>query len=171
MPGPVHKRTNHVPKEFSERDSALSWFESLSLPFVNAKLFQIRLLKCRKKGVLDRDPRRKPDSRTWTQSSFGTWFVCVHLGNARWSHAWVKQRWLHSGNKILPCSGQILIVIGKAFAMHVNAHSSNHEADRDLKRLLERDSFLCEHSHKSAQFHYAIHYLDCMHICFSKLTH
>ena len=43
--GPVHKRTNHVPKDVSERDSALSWFESLILPFVNAKLFQIRLLK------------------------------------------------------------------------------------------------------------------------------
>ena len=23
----------------------------------------------------------------WTQSSFGTWFVRVHFGNARWSHA------------------------------------------------------------------------------------
>ena len=36
--------------------------------------------------------------------------------------------------------------------MHVNARSSNHypnhEADRDPKRLSERDSFLCEHSHR-----------------------
>ena len=35
---------------------------------MNAKLFQIRLLKRvlkrEKKGVLDRDPRRKPDSRS-----------------------------------------------------------------------------------------------------------
>ena len=45
-----------------------SWFESLILAHVNAKLFQIRLLKrvlkCKKIGVLDRDPPRKPDSRT-----------------------------------------------------------------------------------------------------------
>ena len=35
---------------------------------MNAKLFQIRVLKCvlkrEKKDVLDRDPPRKPDSRT-----------------------------------------------------------------------------------------------------------
>ena len=34
--GPVYKGTNQVPKAVSERDSALSWFESLILPFVNA---------------------------------------------------------------------------------------------------------------------------------------
>ena len=39
----------------------LSWIESLILPFVNAKLFQIRLFKREKKGVLDRDPPRKAD--------------------------------------------------------------------------------------------------------------
>ena len=47
-------RTNHVPKDILERDSALSWFESLVLAHVNSKLFQIRLLKCvlkRKKGA------------------------------------------------------------------------------------------------------------------------
>ena len=39
-------------------------------------------------------------------------------------------------------------MIGTACAMLVNARSSNHEpnqeADRDAKRLSERDSFLCE---------------------------
>ena len=41
-------------------------------------------------------------------------------------------------------------MIGKAFAMLVNArtcssnHEPNQEADRDPKRLPERDSFLCE---------------------------
>ena len=53
-------------------------------------------------------------------------------------------------NKILLRSAQILIVIGKAFAMHVNARSSNHDPnhvlDRDPKRLSERDSSPCEHS-------------------------
>ena len=102
-----------------------------------------------KKGVLDRDPRQKPDSRTlWTQSSFETWSVRVHFGNARWSHAWVNHRGLRSRSKILPRSAQIPIVIGKVFVMHVNARSSNHdpnhEADRDPKRLSERDSFFCE---------------------------
>ena len=47
--GPDHMRTNDVPKDVSERDSALSWFESLILALVNAKLFQIRLLKREKR--------------------------------------------------------------------------------------------------------------------------
>ena len=77
-----------------------------------------------KKGAFwIRDPRRKPDSEDmWTQSSFGMWFVRVHFGNARWSHAWVNQHGLRSRNKILPHSAQILFVIGMAFAMLVNAH-------------------------------------------------
>ena len=49
-------------KPFQNVIRTLSWFESLILPFVNAKLFQIRLLKRENRGVLDRDPRRKPDS-------------------------------------------------------------------------------------------------------------
>ena len=65
--------------------------------------------------------------------------------------AWVNQRELCSRNKILPRSAQILFMIGTAFAMHVNARSSNHEpnqeVDRNLKRLSERDSFLCEQAH------------------------
>ena len=48
-------------KPFRNVILTLSWFESLILPFVNAKLFQIRRLKRKKKGVLDRDPPRKPD--------------------------------------------------------------------------------------------------------------
>ena len=43
--GCVHMGWNHVPKDISECDSALSWFERLILAHVNAKLFQIRLLK------------------------------------------------------------------------------------------------------------------------------
>ena len=56
------------------------------------------------------------------------------------------------GTKCYPADrAEILFVIGTAFAMLVNAHSSNHEsnheADRDPKRLSERDSFLCEQAH------------------------
>ena len=89
----------------------------------------------------------------WMQSSFGTRFVRVHFGNARWSLAWVNQRGLRSRNKILPRSAQILFVIGTAFTTLVNTHTCssnhepNHEADRDPKRLSERDSFLCEQAH------------------------
>ena len=36
----LHGPSNHVPKDVSKRDSALSWFESLILAHVNAKLFQ-----------------------------------------------------------------------------------------------------------------------------------
>ena len=87
----------------------------------------------------------------WMQSSFGTGFVRVHFGNARWSHAWANQRRLRRRRtKILPRSAQILIVIRKAFAMHVNARSSNHDPnhvlDRNLKHLSERNSSPCEHS-------------------------
>ena len=52
---------------------------------------------------------------------------------------------------MLPRTAQILFVIGTAVAMLVNAHSSNHEpnqeADRDPKRLSERESLLCEPAH------------------------
>ena len=65
------------------------------------------------------------------QSSFGTWFVRVHFRNARWSHARVNQHGLRSRNKILPRSAQILIVIGTAFAVLVNARSSNHDPNHE----------------------------------------
>ena len=74
-------RTNHVPKDVSERDSALSWFESLILARVNAKLFQIRHLirvfEMQKRGVLDRDPPRKPDSRTCERKALSECDSCV----------------------------------------------------------------------------------------------
>ena len=118
--GPVHKGVNHVPNAVSDCDfSALSWFESLILPIVNAKLFQIRLLKHEKRGVLDRDPLGKPDSEDlWTQSSFGTWFVRVHLEmRAEATHGSISA----VGTK-LTRSAQILFMIGTVVAMLVNAH-------------------------------------------------
>ena len=99
----------------------------------------------RKKGVLDHDPPRKPDPEDLRmQSYFGTWFLHGHF----WSHVHV---WVNLRNKILPRSGQILFMIGMAFAILVSARSSNHEpnqeADRDPKQLSERDSLLCEQAH------------------------
>ena len=48
---------------------------------MNAKLFQIRLLKRvlkrEKKGVLDRDPPRKPDSRTCERKALSERDSCV----------------------------------------------------------------------------------------------
>ena len=44
---------------------------------VNAKLFQIRLLKREKRGVLDRDPPRKPDSRTCERKALSERDSCV----------------------------------------------------------------------------------------------
>ena len=48
---------------------------------MNAKLFQIRLLKRvlkrERKGVLDRDPRRKPDSRTCERKALSERDSCV----------------------------------------------------------------------------------------------
>ena len=70
----------------------LSWFESPILPFVNAELSQSSFKSGFWNTRLDRDPPRKPDSEdVWTQSSFGTWFVRAHFGNAN----------LRSRNKIL----------------------------------------------------------------------
>ena len=142
--GPFYKGANRILKAILDRDSDPFLIWKLDLTFVNAKLFQIWLLKCEQSGVLARDLLRKPDYEDlWTQSSFGTWFVYVRFGNARWSHAWVNQR---SRNKILPCSAQILFVIGMAVAMLMNVHSLNHEpnqeVDRDPRRLSDLDSLL-----------------------------
>ena len=59
------------------------------------------LLKHEKGAFWIADPPRKPDSEDmWTKSSFGTWFVRAHIGNGRWSHAWVNQHGLRSRNII-----------------------------------------------------------------------
>ena len=84
-----------------------AWFSPLWTQSSFKSGFWNALLKREIKGILGRDPRRKPGSEDmWTQSSFGTWFVRAHFGNARWSHAWVwswvNQRGLRSRNKILP---------------------------------------------------------------------
>ena len=126
---------------------------------MHAKLFQIRLLECvlkrEKKGVLDRDPPRKPDSRTCERKALSERdsCVCILKMRAEDMHKRMGQSARADcavGAKLLPHSAQILIVIGKAFTMHVNARSSNHDPnhvlDRDPKRLSERDSFSCEHS-------------------------
>ena len=67
-------------KQFRIVILTLSWFESLILPFVNAKLFQIRLLKRKNKG---RFGSWKPDSEhLWTQSSFGSVFILAMYAEA-----------------------------------------------------------------------------------------
>ena len=69
--GPVHKGANHV--------LILSWLESLILPFVNAKLSQIRLLKC-KKGVFW--IMIHPESlilRTWKRKALSECNSCMHI--------------------------------------------------------------------------------------------
>ena len=128
---------------------------------MNAKLFQIRLLKRvlkrEKKGVLDHDSRRKPDSRTCERKTLSERDSCVcnlkmraeamhkRMGQSARADCAVGAKYY------LAVRRQILIVIGKVFAMHVNARSSNHDPnhvlDRDPKRLSERDSSPCEHSH------------------------
>ena len=116
----VHKRTNHVPKDVSERDLALSWFESLILPFKNAKFFQIKLLKREKRAFwivirVESLILRTCECKALSESDS---CVCILEIYARWNHAWVYQRGLCSRNKILPRSAQILFVIGMAFALH-----------------------------------------------------
>ena len=133
---------------------------------MNAKLFQIRLLKrvlkCGKKGVLDRDQRRKPDSRTCERKALSEHdsCMCILEMRAEAMHGSISADCaVLSRNKIFPRSAQILIVIGKAFAMHVNAHSSNHDPNHVLKHLSERDSFSCEHGHYLTTIYY--NFLNC----------
>ena len=107
-----------------------------------------------KRGVLDRDPPRKPDSRTCERKALSERDSCVCIlkmcAEAIHKRMGQSARGLRSRSKILPRSAQILIVMGKAFAMHVNARSSNHDPNhvlnRDPKCLSERDSSPCEHS-------------------------
>ena len=83
-------------------------------------------------------------------SSFGTWFVCVHFGmRAEAMHGSISAD-CAVGTKYYLAVRRSWSWLGRRFAMHVNACSSNHDPnhvlDRDLKRLSERDSFSCEHS-------------------------
>ena len=171
--GPVHKITNHVPKDVSERDSALSWIESLILPFLNATLFQIRLLKhifeTRKRAFLDRDPRRKPNSRTCGRRALSERDSCTcilemraeamhgsisancavgtkHYLAVRRSCSWLGRR--------LQCMWTHVVQITKRY--------------RNPKRLSERDSFLCEHS-QCLFLRQCIHITPkvCMHVWMS----
>ena len=67
-------------KPFRNVILTLSWFESLILPFVNAKLFQIRLLKCEKKGVFFyRDPPRKADFTLCERKALSERDSCVRI--------------------------------------------------------------------------------------------
>ena len=148
-------------KPFRNVIRTLSWFESLILPFVNAKLFQIRLLKRGKKGAFWIVIRVESlILRTCERKALSERDSCVRILEMRAEAMLsVNQRGLRSRNKILPRSAQILFVSGTAFAMLVNAHSSNHEpnqeADRDPKRLSEHDSFLCEQAHCHSGGHQA----------------
>ena len=99
-------------------------------------------------------------SRTCERKALSEHDLCVFIlkMHAEAMHKRMGQsaRGLRSRSKILASSAQILIVIRKAFAMHVNARSSNHDPnhvlDRDPKRLSERDSSPCEHSHYLPHF-------------------
>ena len=108
----------------------------------------------KKRGVLDRDPPRKPDSRTCERKTLSERDSCVCILKCAlkpYISAWVNQhaRTAQEEQNITR-SAQILIVIEKAFTMHVNArslnHDPNHVLDRDPKHLSERDSSPCEHS-------------------------
>ena len=119
---------------------------------MNAKLFQIRLLKrilkCEKQGVLDRDLPRKPDSRTCERKA--DLCVCILKLRAEAMHKRMGQ----SARADCAVGAKYYLADPdrdwEGIAMHVNAQSSNHDPnhvlDRDPKCLSERDSFSCEHS-------------------------
>ena len=84
----------------------LSWFENLIWPFVNSKLFQIRLFKREKRAL-------------WIVIHQKAWF---------WGLVNAKLFWnmIPLGTRPLPHSAQVLFVIGTAVAMPVNECSWNH---------------------------------------------
>ena len=107
----------------------------------------------RKNGVLDRDLPTKPDSRTCECKALSERDLCVcilkmHTKAMHLAHGSISARRLRSRGKILLRSAEILIMIGKAFVIHVNAHSSNpnpiHVLDYDSKCLSECDSSPCD---------------------------
>ena len=109
--------------------STLSWFESLILPLVNAKLFQIRLLICKK---LDCDLPRKPDSEDlWMQSTFRMWFAPLWKGPVKGSISAVGTKYYLAS----PVCDRTVV------AMLVNACSSNHKPNQQADH--ESDSLLC----------------------------
>ena len=107
---------------------------------------------CERKAVSNQalemrfDPPRRPDSRTCERKALSERYSCVCISKMR-TEAMHNRMGQSARSKILPRSAQILIVIGKAFTMHVNARSSNHDPnhvlDRNPKRLSERDSSPC----------------------------
>ena len=121
-------------KPFENVILTLSWFQSLILPFVNAKLFQT--------GVLDRDLPREADFTLCERKALLERDSCVHIVEM---HAEA----MHAHGSICAVGTTYLAVCrGTAFAMLVNAHSSNHEpnyeADRDPKRFSQHYSLFCE---------------------------
>ena len=140
-----------------DTDPFLVWKPNFTLS--ERKALSNQAFETQKGGILDGDLLICLESHNsedlWMQSSFGTWFVRVNLGNARWSHAWVNQR---SRNKNTSQSADPVRDRdgGCKLAMLVNAHSSNHkpnqEVDCDQKLLKECDSLLCEQAHRHITF-------------------
>ena len=110
---------------------------------MNEKLFQIwllkRVLKREKKGVLDRDPPRKPDSRPCERKALSKRDSCMCILKMRAEAIHKRMGQSARADCVVGAnitrSAQILIVIGKAFVAHVNARSSNHDPNYVLDRV------------------------------------
>ena len=124
-----------------------AWF----YPLWMQSSFKSGFWNAKKKGVLDRDLRRKPDSWTCERKALSKRDLCVCILEMRAEamHESISAD-CAVGTKYYLAVRRSCLLIGKAFAIHVNAHNSNpdpdHEADRDPKLLSELDSLFCEHS-------------------------
>ena len=100
---------------------------------------------------MDRDPPRKPDSRTCEPKALWERDLCMCILKmcTEAMHKRMGQS-AREQNITSQCADPDCDWEG-IFAMHVNARSSNHDPnhvlDRNPKSLLERDSSPCEHSH------------------------
>ena len=120
---------------------------SLILAHVNAKLFQIRrlkrVLKREKKGVLDRDPPRKPDSRTCECKALSERDSCVCI---------LKMR-AEAMHKRMGQSACADCAVGAKYQLSLAVRRSWSWLGRRLQcmwthvvQITERDSSPCEHS-------------------------
>ena len=132
-------------------------------------------MKREKKGVLDHDPPRKPDSSPCKRKAVSERDSCVCILKMRAEAMHKRMGQSARADCVVGAKyhSQFLIVIGKAFVAHVNARSSNHDPNHVLnhvpKRLSERDSSPCKHTHylryeEAENIHY-INSLTVISVC------
>ena len=124
-------------------------------PMWTQSCFKSGFWNAKKKGVLDRDPPRKPDSRTCECKALSKRDSCVcilkmhteamhkRMGQSARVDCAVAAKYYFAVRRSWSWSWRRLQCMWKHGSSN---HDPNHVLDRDPKRLSERDSSPCEHS-------------------------